>query len=37
MPDRVTAMNNRLHAWYKDVDAKFLQPKRPGDPAPWRP
>jgi arylsulfatase A-like enzyme len=37
MPDRVTAMKNRLHAWYKDVDAKFLQPKRPGDPAPWRP
>ena len=31
-PDRVTAMRSKLHAWYKEVDAKFLQPKDP-----WRP
>ena len=35
-PDRVAAMRNRLHAWYKDVDAKFLQQKKDG-PTPWRP
>ena len=35
MPDRVNEMRDRLHAWYKDVDAKFLQP---GDEKnPWRP
>ena len=37
MPDRVAAIKNRLHAWYKDVYAKFLQPKHPDAPAPWRP
>ena len=31
-PERVTAMRSKLHAWYKEVDAKFLQPKDP-----WRP
>jgi arylsulfatase A-like enzyme len=36
MPDRVKAMRSRLHAWYKDVDAKFLQPKGNG-PKPWAP
>ena len=36
MPDKVTAMRNRLHQWYKDVDAKFLQAKD-GGPEPWRP
>ena len=25
-PDRVAAMRARLHAWYGDVDAKFLRP-----------
>jgi arylsulfatase A-like enzyme len=37
MPDRVASMKSRLHAWYEDVDAKFLQPKTAGGPAPWRP
>jgi arylsulfatase A-like enzyme len=36
MPDRVDEMRAKLHAWYKEVDAKFLQPK-PGGPMPWRP
>lgn len=36
MPDRVDSMRNKLHRWYKDVDAKFLQAK-PGGPEPWRP
>lgn len=31
-PDRVESMRNKLHAWYKKVDAKFLRPKDP-----WRP
>lgn len=35
-PARVEAMRRDLHAWYKKVDAKFLQP-RPGGPMPWRP
>ena len=34
-PERVAAMRKKLHAWYKDVDAKFLQPK--GDKTPWTP
>lgn len=37
MPHRVASMQNRLHTWYKDVDAKFLQPKQPGGTTPWRP
>lgn len=37
MPDRVASMRDRLHAWYKDVDAKFLQPKQAGSEMPWRP
>lgn len=36
MPDRVAAMRKRLHAWYRDVDAKFLRAK-PNGPKPWRP
>ena len=36
MPDKVAEMKKKLHTWYKDVDAKFLQPK-PGGPMPWRP
>ncbi len=35
-PQRVEEMRARLHAWYREVDAKFLQPK--GDNQdPWRP
>jgi hypothetical protein len=35
-PDRVAAMRAKLHAWYKEMDAKFLTAK--GDePAAWRP
>ena len=35
-PKRVKDLRDRLHAWYKEVDAKFLQPK--GDSSnPWRP
>ncbi len=33
---RVDAMRARLHGWYRQVDAKFLQPKSNG-PTPWRP
>lgn len=35
-PERVETMRNKLHDWYKNVDAKFLQPKA-GAPQPWRP
>ena len=35
-PDRVNRMRDKLHAWYGEVDAKFLQPKGDG-PTPWRP
>ncbi len=35
-PELAKAMQNKLHAWYREVDAKFLQPK-PGGPLPWRP
>ncbi|OPZ10074.1 MAG: Arylsulfatase [candidate division BRC1 bacterium ADurb.BinA364] len=35
-PERVEAMRARLHAWYKETGAKFLEPKE-GGPAPWRP
>ncbi|QDU40752.1 Arylsulfatase [Maioricimonas rarisocia] len=35
MPERVDAMRRQLHAWYRDVDAKFLQPKDGREP--WRP
>jgi len=35
-PEKVEQMRSKLHAWYKKVDAKFLQPK--GDNQnPWRP
>lgn len=36
MPERVEQMRSRLHAWYKTVGAKFLQPKKNG-PQPWSP
>lgn len=35
-PERVTVMREKLHAWYKEVDAKFLQQKNDG-PQPWHP
>jgi arylsulfatase A-like enzyme len=36
MPERVDDMRRRLHAWYEEVDAKFLEAKQ-GGPEPWRP
>jgi len=36
MPEKVAEMRKRLHVWYRQVDAKFLQPK-PDGPMPWRP
>ncbi len=33
---RVKRMREKLHAWYREVDAKFLQAKGDG-PQPWRP
>ncbi len=36
LPEKVGSMRERLHAWYGEVGAKFLQPK-PGGPDPWRP
>ncbi|MEM7477530.1 MAG: sulfatase, partial [Planctomycetota bacterium] len=35
MPDRVKVMRSKLHAWYQEVDAKFLQPR--DGKSPWRP
>jgi arylsulfatase A-like enzyme len=35
-PDRVGDLRSRLHAWYRQIDARFLEPK-PGGPMPWRP
>lgn len=35
-PERVAELRQRLHAWYKTVDAKFLQAKNDGV-QPWRP
>lgn len=34
-PDRVVRMRENLHRWYREVDAKFLQPK--DGQQPWRP
>ncbi|GIW81603.1 MAG: sulfatase [Gemmatales bacterium] len=34
MPEQVKTMRQRLHAWYKQVDAKFLRAKE-GGPKPW--
>ena len=36
-PERVKSMRRDLHAWYRKVDAKFLRPKQPGGPMPWKP
>ncbi len=35
-PDRVQAMRAKLHAWYREVGAKFLTAKA-GGPQPWQP
>ena len=35
-PERVEEMRDRLHKWYQDLDAKFLQQKKKG-PEPWKP
>jgi arylsulfatase A-like enzyme len=35
-PDRVKAMRTRLHAWYREVGAKFLKAKA-GGAEPWQP
>jgi hypothetical protein len=35
-PDRIAALREKLHAWYGEVGAKFLEAK-PGGPEPWRP
>lgn len=34
-PERARAMRDTLHRWYREVDAKFLQPK--DGRIPWRP
>ncbi|MFV0443195.1 MAG: sulfatase [Planctomycetaceae bacterium] len=36
-PDRVRQMRSDLHRWYGTVGAKFLEPKTPNSPQPWRP
>ena len=36
MPEKVTEMRKKLHSWYKDVGAKFLQEKGKSG-KPWRP
>jgi arylsulfatase A-like enzyme/glyoxylase-like metal-dependent hydrolase (beta-lactamase superfamily II) len=36
-PDRVEAMSARLHAWYRQVGARFLRPSAEGGPEPWSP
>lgn len=35
-PETVQQLRSKLHAWYQDVDARFLQPL-PEGPAPWSP
>jgi len=36
-PQRVAMMRSRLHNWYEEVDAKFLQPKPGQSAVPWSP
>ena len=36
-PEQVAKMRKKLHQWYEDVDAKFLQPKGKEGKKPWRP
>ncbi len=35
-PDRAERMREKLHEWYREVDAKFLR-RKSGGPKPWRP
>ena len=35
--ERVKAMRSKLHAWYQETDAKFLQKKKGQKEEPWRP
>jgi arylsulfatase A-like enzyme len=35
-PEQLASMRARLHAWYREVGARFLRP-RDGGPEPWRP
>jgi len=35
--DRVKMMRKKLHAWYQETDAKFLQPKKGQKEKPWKP
>jgi arylsulfatase A-like enzyme len=35
-PERVAALRGKLHAWYRETGAKFLQAKK-GGPKPWSP
>lgn len=35
-PERVRELRAKLHAWYRETGAKFLEPQ-PGGPMPWRP
>ena len=36
MPEKVKEMRKKLHLWYKEVNAKFLQEKG-NSGKPWRP
>lgn len=36
-PERADAMRKKLHAWYAEVDAKFLQPLKADGEQPWKP
>lgn len=36
-PDQVKTMRSKLHAWYQETNAKFLQQKKGQKEEPWRP
>jgi len=36
-PELVKKMRVKLHAWYQETDAKFLQQKKGREKKPWRP
>lgn len=36
-PELVRSMRQKLHAWYQETDAKFLQPKKGQKEKPWKP
>jgi arylsulfatase A-like enzyme len=35
--ERVEQMRAKLHAWYREVDARFLRPREADGPKPWSP